>query len=138
MVGLALLASPQWAGAQEVSLRAVPERAASETKAVAEVPAETTEENPGVLATMLDVTHTSVRGYVRNETAYRYVTPSAFSKVLNVMRLETNTPIGDSVEMTLVPRLAYDAAYDLEDVDTIHPRRGPRSRTWGVTRSRRW
>jgi len=111
--------------AQEVSLRAEPERSQTGVTAVAEAAEEAPEGGEGVLARVLDTTGTSVRGYIRNETAYRYVTPSTFSKVLNVMRLETVTPIGRDAEVTLVPRVAYDAAYDLEDVDTIHPRRGP-------------
>jgi hypothetical protein len=119
---LAVLPTVVWG--QEVSLRAAPERSPSGVTPVAE-PAPAPEESPGVLASMLDATNTSVRGYVRNETAYRYVTPASFSKVLNVMRLETFTPIGDNVELTMVPRVAYDAVYDLEDVDTVHPRRGP-------------
>jgi len=121
-VGLSAVLAPAGAWAQAISLRADPERAAGGVAAVAE-PAAAEEE--GVVGRLLDVTDTSVRGYLRNETAYRYVTPSAFSKVLNVLRLETVTPIGRKMELTLVPRIAYDAVYDLEDVDTVHPRRGP-------------
>ncbi len=123
-MSLVLLAAfaPARAFAETVSLRADPERAAGGVAAVSEA-APSAEE--GVVGRLLDVTDTSVRGYVRNETAYRYVTPSAFSKVLNVMRLETVTPIGRDMELTMVPRVAYDAVYDLEDVDTVHPRRGP-------------
>jgi len=114
-------AAPAWA--QTISLRADPERAAGGAPPVSEAAPPASDE--GVVGHLLDVTDTSVRGYLRNETAYRYVTPSSFSKVLNVLRLETVTPIGGKSELTLVPRLAYDAVYDLEDVDTVHPRRGP-------------
>jgi len=123
-IGLAVL-MPLSGWAQEVSLRAVPERATTGVVPVAEAPAEAPAEGPGILAQALDATHTSVRGYLRNETAYRYVTPSAFSKVRNVLRLQTTTPMGRDAELTLVPRAYYDAVYDMESVDTIHPRRGP-------------
>jgi len=123
LLGLLTLLLPAAGRAQALSLRADPERAAGGVPAVAEPAA--TEPQEGVVGRLLDMTDTSVRGYLRNETAYRYVTPSSFSKVLNVLRLETVTPVGDNMELTLVPRLAYDAVYDLEDVDTVHPRRGP-------------
>lgn len=79
----------------------------------------------GLVDRFLGATGTTVTGYLRNETAYRYVNPAAFSKVLNVVRMETFTPIGGMMELKTVPRVAYDAVYDLEDVDTIHPRHGP-------------
>lgn len=109
-------------------MRAVPAYSEEAREVPAEQPERAVtgeEEHPGLLHEVLDATGTSVSGYFRNETAYRYVTPAAFSKVLNVMRLQTFTPIGESMELTMVPRVTYDAAYDLEDVDTIHPRRGP-------------
>ncbi|MFQ5508027.1 MAG: DUF1302 family protein [Leptospirillia bacterium] len=109
-----------------MSLRAEAARAIPGVEPVAEeVDGFAEEDAPGVVSTLLDRTGTSVTGYLRNETAYRYVTPSSFSKVLNVFRAEAVTPIGDSMEWTMVPRVTYDAVYDLEDVDTIHPRRGP-------------
>ncbi len=120
------LSTQGWA--QEVSLRSAPERAVIRD-AVGEgdrpQAAEDDAERLGWLAWFLDASGTSVSGYVRNETAYRYVTPSSFSKVLNVVRLETVTTIGDNAELHLVPRAWYDAVYDIEDIDTIHPRRGP-------------
>jgi hypothetical protein len=120
-----LLAFAGEAVAQEVSLRANPEQAVERLVIAEGDLVEEEEDDMGLLASFLDLTGTSVSGYVRNETAYRYVTPSSFSKVLNVVRMETVTPIGDNAELHLVPRIWYDAVYDLEDVDTIHPRRGP-------------
>lgn len=123
LVCLIALFLPGAAMAGEVSLRAVPEKSEAGKEPVSEEGFD--EERTGVVGRALDATGTSVTGYLRNETAYRYVTPSAFSKVLNVVRLETLTPLGESMELTLVPRVAYDAVYDMEDVDTVHPRRGP-------------
>ncbi|MBI5137831.1 MAG: hypothetical protein HZA24_10940 [Nitrospirae bacterium] len=119
---LLFAAAPAWA--QEVSLRAQPERAEGRA-AVGEAVAEGEAGKQGWVAWFLDTTGTTVSGYVRNETAYRYVTPSSFSKILNVVRLQTLTSIGDNAELTLVPRAWYDAVYDIEDIDTVHPRRGP-------------
>ncbi len=117
------LSMPGTGMAGEVSLRATPEKSEAGKEPIVEEALE--EERSGVIGRALDATGTSVTGYLRNETAYRYVTPSAFSKVLNVVRLESITPLGDSMELTLVPRVTYDAVYDMEDVDTVHPRRGP-------------
>ncbi len=111
--------------AQQVSLRSAPERAAARVAVAEESAPKVADDGQGWVSWLLGVTDTSVSGYVRNETAYRYVTPSTFSKVLNVVRLEVVTPVGDNAEVTLVPRAWYDAVFDIEDVDTIHPRRGP-------------
>lgn len=116
-----------------VSLRA-PAAVSTNPKALAETGGLTQEPaspngsavaGPGVVGRLLEASGTSVTGYLRNETAYRYINPVSFSKVLTVIRMETTTPIGDRMELRLVPRVSYDSVYDLEDVDTIHPRHGP-------------
>lgn len=124
LLSLCLLAP---AHAQSVSLRVSPEHIDPDREPVGEAAEKVRDkgESPGAITWLLDRTNTSVSGYFRNETAYRYVTPAAFSKVLNVARMETITPVGEIMEVTMVPRIAYDAVYDLEDVDTVHPRRGP-------------
>ena len=67
----------------------------------------------------------SLSGYVRNETAFRIHQPSAFSKILNILNLQTNYTFSRRVMIQSRIRSFYDSVYDLEDIDTISPRRGP-------------
>lgn len=66
-------------------------------------------------------------GYLKNETAYRIVEPRAFSKILNLLQLEARYDLLSNVRLTAIGRLYYDAVYDLEDIDTIAPRKFPRT-----------
>jgi hypothetical protein len=67
----------------------------------------------------------SVNGYLRNETAFRINHPSAFTKMLNIVNLESRYFPVRSVQLTSRIRAFYDTVYDFEDIDTISPRRGP-------------
>lgn len=64
-------------------------------------------------------------GYIRNETAFRIVTPNGFDKVLNILQLEGRYRIAPKIQLSGRLRAFYDAVYDLEDPDVINPRKGP-------------
>jgi hypothetical protein len=66
-------------------------------------------------------------GQLRNETAYRYVNPSAFTKILNLARLEARYTPSSSVQLTALVRTFYDAVYDFEEIDNVVPRKNPRT-----------
>src|SRR3989304_1498762 len=38
-----------------------------------------------------------LRGYIKNETAYRYVSPTAFSKILNIIQVEPSYSFNQSL-----------------------------------------
>ncbi|MBI3607670.1 MAG: hypothetical protein HY207_06870 [Nitrospirae bacterium] len=69
----------------------------------------------------------SVNGYLRNETAFRLNTPAALVKVMNIVNLEPRYTFGPRAQLTARLRGFYDAAYDLVDIDTLSPRKGPES-----------
>ncbi|HLG21605.1 MAG TPA: DUF1302 family protein [Candidatus Manganitrophaceae bacterium] len=64
-------------------------------------------------------------GYLRNETAFRYVKPTGFDKILNILQLEGRYRLFPKVQLSGRLRAFYDAVYDVENIDTISPRRGP-------------
>ncbi len=66
-----------------------------------------------------------ISGYVRNETAYRLFRPSAYTKILNIVSLYPSYSYGTHLSLSGRIRAYYDVVYDLEDIDTISPRRGP-------------
>lgn len=67
----------------------------------------------------------TVNGYFRNETGFRLNHPSAFSKILNILNLDTRYSFGRTVQLSSRTRAFYDSVYDFEDIDTISPRKGP-------------
>jgi hypothetical protein len=69
----------------------------------------------------------TVNGYLRNETAVRVTKPAGLVKVLNIVNLEPRYTFGPRAQLSARLRGFYDAAYDLVDIDTISPRRGPES-----------
>lgn len=70
----------------------------------------------------------TLTGSLRNETAYRVIRPmTGFSKVLNVLSLEPRYAVQSNVIIAARIRAFYDAVHDLEDIDTVSPRRGPKS-----------
>jgi hypothetical protein len=69
----------------------------------------------------------ALAGSVRNETAMRLNQPSGLVKVLNILNLEPRYTFGPRAQLSARVRGYYDAAYDLVDVDTISPRKGPES-----------
>lgn len=62
-----------------------------------------------------------LRGYFKSEIAYRYVTPAAFSKILNIVQLEPSYSFNSDVRLSARIWAYYDLAYDLQDVGTIAP-----------------
>src|SRR3569832_437442 len=64
-------------------------------------------------------------GYVRNETAFRFVSPTGFDKILNILQLEGRYRILPKVQLSGRFRAFYDAVYDVESIDTISPIKGP-------------
>jgi hypothetical protein len=69
----------------------------------------------------------SINGYLRNETAFRLNRPAALVKVMNIVNLEPRYTFGPFAQLNARLRGFYDAAYDLVDVDTLSPRKGPES-----------
>lgn len=61
------------------------------------------------------------RGYLKNETAYRYVSPPAFTKILNILQLEPSYSLNSDVRLSARLWAYYDLAYDLQDLGTIAP-----------------
>lgn len=69
----------------------------------------------------------TLNGYLRNETAFRLNKPASLVKVLNIVNLEPRYTFGPRAQLSARLRGFYDAAYDLVDIDTISPRKGPES-----------
>jgi hypothetical protein len=55
----------------------------------------------------------TMQGQLRNETAYRVASPSAFSKIKNFAYLEINGKFSQHFSYDLSTRLYYDAVYDV-------------------------
>lgn len=64
-------------------------------------------------------------GYLRNETSFRYVSPTGFDKILNILHLEGRYRLAPRVQVAGRLRAFYDAVYDVESIDVISPRKGP-------------
>jgi len=64
----------------------------------------------------------NLSGYLRNEIAYRYLEPRAFTKIRNTLFLRGSYPISESMELSFSSWAYYDLAYDLLDYDTIAAR----------------
>ncbi len=64
-------------------------------------------------------------GYLRNETAFRVVTPTGFDKILNILQLEGRYRLFPKIQLSGRINAFYDAVYDVESIDTISPRKGP-------------
>jgi hypothetical protein len=69
----------------------------------------------------------TLNGYLRNETAFRLNDPASLVKVLNIVNLEPRYTFGPRAQLSARIRAYYDLAYDLVDIDTISPRKGPES-----------
>jgi len=61
------------------------------------------------------------RGFIKNETAYRYVKPTAFSKILNILQIEPSYSFSQNIKWSARIWAYYDLAYDLQDIGTIAP-----------------
>lgn len=64
-------------------------------------------------------------GYLRNETAFRIVSPTAMTKIRNIVQLEGRSQLSRRSALSGRGQCFYDAVYDVESVDVIHPRKGP-------------
>ncbi|HIE65639.1 MAG: DUF1302 family protein [Nitrospira sp.] len=63
-------------------------------------------------------------GYLRNETAFRIVDPTGFDKILNIIQLEGRYRLTPRVSLSGRFWAFYDAAYDVESISTVSPRKG--------------
>jgi hypothetical protein len=64
-------------------------------------------------------------GYLRNETAFRIVNPTGFDKILNIIQLDGRYRFAPGLSLAGRFWAFYDAAYDVESISTISPRKGP-------------
>jgi len=64
-------------------------------------------------------------GYLRNETAFRYVNPTGFDKILNILQLEGHYRFTPKIQLAGRLRGFYDAVYDVESIDVVSPIKGP-------------
>jgi len=64
-------------------------------------------------------------GYLRNESAFRIVRPAALTKILNIAQLDGKSQVSRRFSISGRGQCFYDAVYDIESVDVIHPRKGP-------------
>ncbi|WP_320412502.1 DUF1302 family protein [Candidatus Manganitrophus noduliformans] len=64
-------------------------------------------------------------GYLRNETSFRYVSPTGFDKILNILHLEGRYRLAPRIQVAGRLRAFYDAVYNVESIDVISPRKGP-------------
>jgi len=65
------------------------------------------------------------RGYIRNETAFRIVSPTALTKILTIIQLEARPQLSRRSSLWARGQCFYDTVYDIESVDVINPRKGP-------------
>jgi len=66
-------------------------------------------------------------GELKQETAFRVVKPAAFTKILNLVRLETKYLPSSAFEVTARLRGFYNAIYDFQSIDSVAPRNNPRT-----------
>lgn len=64
-------------------------------------------------------------GYLRNETAFRFVRPTGLTKIRNIFQLEGRNRFSRGLSLSGRAQCFYDAVYDVESIDVIHPRKGP-------------
>lgn len=69
----------------------------------------------------------SFHGELKQETAFRVVRPAAFTKILNLVRLETTYFPSSAFQLTSRLRGFYNAIYDFQSVDSVAPRNNPRT-----------
>lgn len=93
------------------------------------VSAEEGKEDPGGQGGLKEALLSRLRwgGYLKNESAYRIIEPRTFTKILNIAQLETHYDLLSNVQLTVIGRAYYDLVYDLVDIDTIAPRKFPRT-----------
>lgn len=64
----------------------------------------------------------SVQGYLKNETAYRFIEPRSITKIRNILSLQARKPLSDRMTLHAAGWAYYDHAYDLFDYQTISAR----------------
>ena len=64
--------------------------------------------------------HTS--GYIKNETAYRFREPRSYTKIRNILYLDSRYTFNNWSEVFIAGRAYHDLAYDLFEYDTISAR----------------
>jgi hypothetical protein len=64
-------------------------------------------------------------GYLKNETAYRFQEPTAFTKIRNILFLEGSAEVRTSLRFYVSGWAWYDAAYLYASYDTINPPTDP-------------
>ena len=64
----------------------------------------------------------NLSGYLKNETAFRYQEPRAFTKIRNIAYLRGRYVINNMAEISGSAWAYHDLAYDLFDYDTITAR----------------
>ena len=55
----------------------------------------------------------NITGYLKNETAYRYLEPRAYTKIRNIIYLKSQFPVNDWIDFTASGRAYYDLAYQV-------------------------
>jgi len=70
----------------------------------------------------------SFHGELKQETAFRVVRPATFTKILNLVRLETIYAPNATFQITAKLRGFYNAIYDFQSIDSVSPRNNPRTR----------
>lgn len=60
-----------------------------------------------------------IRGYLKNETAYRYDEPRSITKIRNILSLTAEYPLSDTVKFLASGWAYHDLAYQLFDYETI-------------------
>ncbi len=72
-----------------------------------------------------DPSQLRIGGYLKNETAFRFQDPATFTKIRNILFLESSLKIGQNAQMFASGWGWYDAAYLYSSYDTINPPNDP-------------
>lgn len=82
---------------------------------------------PGASASMFDslselAADIEFSGYIKNDTAFRYLEPRSFTKIRNTLSLRAKYPINDMAELTVGGWYYHDLVYQLFNYDTVTAR----------------
>ncbi|MBI5450494.1 MAG: hypothetical protein HY940_03965 [Gammaproteobacteria bacterium] len=64
----------------------------------------------------------TLSGYYKNETAYRYREPRSFTKIRNILYLDSQIPLASMLDLRAAGWAYHDTVYDLYNYDTIAAR----------------
>ncbi len=90
-----------------------------------EMPKASAIEDEGYLSqffSALTVPELTVNGYLKSELAYRFREPRSITKVKNILYLEAQYVVSDTMQFNIAGWAYYDHAYDLFDYQTISAR----------------